>query len=251
MLELDHLSLNMRVQDVSAKVRQGKLISVIGPNGAGKSTLLSLISQLSVPTAGRALLDRKLVQEYERRELAKRISLMRQSNELTVRLSIRDLVGFGRFPYTGGRRLTAEDTAAVDAAIERLGLNDLADAFTDQVSGGERQRAFIAMTLAQNSDYLMLDEPLNNLDMKHAARIMRTLRDLVDTLGKTVLLVIHDINFAAAYSDEIIALRHGALVAHGTTEEIITEESLRKIYGIDIEVMRRPNGQLLCNYFCS
>lgn len=235
------------LSDVSASIGRGKFVSVIGPNGAGKSTLLSLVTLLMPATAGETWLDGKRVQDYERRELAKRISLLRQSNALTVRLTVKDLVSFGRFPYSAGR-LMKEDKRVVEGAIERMGLEELAERYTDQLSGGERQRAFIAMTLAQNTDYILLDEPLNNLDMKHSVQIMKTLRRLVDELGKTVILVIHDINFAACYSDEILALRKGGMVGCGPTREMITESMLRAVYRMDIAVEDR-DGQLVCNYF--
>lgn len=235
------------LREVSACIERGRFVSVIGPNGAGKSTLLSLITLFSPATEGEVLLEGRPVAEYPREELAKRISLLRQSNDLTVRLTVRELVSFGRFPYSRGR-LAREDRAAVEEAIARMGLEDLSDSYTDELSGGERQRAFIAMTLAQDTDYILLDEPLNNLDMKHSVEIMKTLRTLVDELGKTVLLVIHDINFAACYSDEILALRKGGMVGFGGTREMITQERLQEIYKMDIRVEERE-GQLLCNYF--
>src|SRR5690606_2693720 len=137
---------------------------------------------------------------------AKKVSILKQSNQINLRLTVRELVSFGRFPYSQGR-LTEEDWVCVDEAIRYMELEELQHEYLDELSGGQRQRAFIAMVIAQDTDYILLDEPLNNLDMKHAVQIMKTLRKLVDERGKTVVLVIHDINFASVYSDYIVALK--------------------------------------------
>ncbi len=235
------------VDNISLKIEKQKLISIIGANGAGKSTLLSLITQLIKPDSGDVSIDGKSVSVYSRDVLAKKISLLRQSNNINLKITVRELVEFGRFPYSKGK-LTKEDKQQVDKALAYMGLDSLADEYLDKISGGERQRAFIAMIVAQNTDYILLDEPLNNLDMKYSVQIMKTLRKMVDNLGKTIIIVIHDINFASCYSDEIIALRGGALISHDTTDKIIDNKMLQKIYDMDIEV-NILNGQRLCNYF--
>ncbi len=235
------------VDNISLKIEKQKLISIIGANGAGKSTLLSLITQLIKPDSGDVSIDGKSVSVYSRDVLAKKISLLRQSNNINLKITVRELVEFGRFPYSKGK-LTKEDKQQVDKALAYMGLDSLADEYLDKISGGERQRAFIAMIVAQNTDYILLDEPLNNLDMKYSVQIMKTLRKMVDNLGKTIIIVIHDINFASCYSDEIIALRGGALISHDTTDKIIENKMLQKIYDMDIKV-NILNGQRLCNYF--
>lgn len=235
------------IEDVSVIIEKGKITSFIGPNGAGKSTLLSMISRLLPKDHGKIFIDNKEISQCKTEELAKKISILKQSNHLNVRLTIRDLVSFGRFPYSKGN-LTKEDIKHVDQAIAYMELEDIQDRFLDELSGGQRQRAFIAMVIAQDTEYVLLDEPLNNLDMKHSVQIMHVLRRLVDELGKTVVIVIHDINFASCYSDCIVALRDGKIVARGTTPEIINPKVLKEIYDMDIHI-ETINQNRICVYF--
>ena len=157
------------------------------------------------------------------------------------------MVSFGRFPYSQGK-LTKEDQVYIDEAIRYMELEDMQDRYLDQLSGGQKQRAFIAMTIAQDTEYILLDEPLNNLDMKHSVQIMKVLRRLADDLGKTVLIVIHDINFASVYSDYIVALKDGKIEAQGTVNEIITSLTLKQVYGMDMSI-QEINNQKICVYF--
>ncbi len=235
------------VDDVGCTIPSGGVTSIIGPNGAGKSTLLSLMSRLLPLDAGTVSVAGLDVSTAPGPTLARTLSILRQENQLTVRLSVRDLVGFGRFPHNNGRP-TVVDREHIERALAYLDLTDLADRFVDELSGGQRQRAFIAMVLAQDTDYILLDEPLNNLDMKHSVDMMRLLRRLVDELGKTVVLVIHDINFASCYSDTIIAMRDGALIHQGTPEEIMTPSVLHDVYDVDIQV-ERIRGNRIAVYF--
>ncbi|RLL42074.1 ATP-binding cassette domain-containing protein [Oceanobacillus piezotolerans] len=237
------------VEDVSVKIKQGTITSFIGPNGAGKSTLLSMVSRLLDADTGEVLLDKNNVKKWKSDEFAKRVSILKQSNYTNVRLTVRELISFGRYPYSRGR-LTAEDERLVDQALEYMNLQDIQDQFIDELSGGQRQRAFIAMIIAQDTDYVLLDEPLNNLDMKHSVQIMKILRKLVDDLGKTVVIVLHDINFASVYSDRIVALKDGKLVKDGPTKDIINSESLREIYDMHIPVQVQ-DGCRICVYFNS
>jgi iron complex transport system ATP-binding protein len=213
----------------------GGITSIIGPNGAGKSTLISMISRLIPMDAGRVLVDGLDVSRAPSVELARRLSILRQENHLTARLTVRDLVAFGRYPHTGGR-LTVLDRTRISEALDYLDLAALGDRFLDELSGGQRQRAFVAMVLAQDTDYVLLDEPLNNLDMSHAVDMMKILRRAAAELGKTVVLVIHDINFASAYSDHIVAMKDGRIVLQGTPEEVITPDALREIFALDVAV---------------
>jgi len=223
------------VDGVSCYIKDGGITSIIGPNGAGKSTLLSMMSRLLPMDNGSVSIDGLDVTATDSKQLARKMAILRQENQLTVRLSVRDLVGFGRFPHNNGRP-TAADKAHIDQALEYLDLSAIADKFVDELSGGQRQRAFIAMVLAQDTDYLLLDEPLNNLDMKHSVEMMRLLRRLTDELGKTVVLVIHDINFASCYSDSIVAMRQGRLIHQGPPAQIMQPEVLRDVYEIDIRI---------------
>lgn len=235
------------VDNVSVTIEKGKITSFIGPNGAGKSTLLSMVSRLIAKDTGEVIIDNTEISQCKSNDLAKKISILKQSNFINLRLTVRELVSFGRFPYSQGR-LTQEDWHYVDEAIRYMELEDLQDRFIDQLSGGQKQRAFIAMVIAQDTDYILLDEPLNNLDMKHSVQIMKVLRRLVDELGKTVVLVIHDINFAACYSDYIVAMKDGKIVREGLTTEIITPESLKQIYDMDITV-QNVNKQRFCLFY--
>ncbi|MNZ99279.1 Iron(3+)-hydroxamate import ATP-binding protein FhuC [compost metagenome] len=148
---------------------------------------------------------------------------------------MKELVSFGRFPYSQGK-LTPEDRAFVDEAIAYMDLQEMQDKYIDQLSGGQRQRAYIAMVMAQDTEYILLDEPLNNLDMKHSVQIMKVLRRLVEEKGKTIVLVIHDINFASCYSDYIVALKNGRVASSGTVDEIIDTAVLRDVYDMDIPI---------------
>ena len=223
------------VKDVSVTIAKGGVTSIIGPNGAGKSTLLSLMSRLMPATSGSVTVDDLDVATTRGEVLARRLSILRQDNHIAARLTVRDLVAFGRYPYSKGR-LTGEDHTHIAEAINYLGLNDLADRYTDELSGGQRQRAFVAMVLCQNTDYVLLDEPLNNLDMKHAVAMMKLVRRVADELQKTFVLVLHDINFASIYSDSIIAMRDGAVVHQGSPKEIVNSAVLRDIFDIDIPI---------------
>ncbi|MCR6097884.1 ABC transporter ATP-binding protein [Salipaludibacillus agaradhaerens] len=235
------------VKDVSVNIQKGKITTFIGPNGAGKSTLLSMISRLIVKDEGEVRIEGKEISGIKDRELAKKISILKQTNHINIRLTVRDLVSFGRFPYSQGN-LTDEDWRYVDDAISYLELEDMQDKYLDQLSGGQRQRAYIAMVVAQDTEYVLLDEPLNNLDMKHSVQIMKVLRKMVDELGKTVVLVIHDINFASCYSDYIVALKDGEIVKEGHKCDVIQSDTLKEIYDIDIQI-QDINNQQICVYF--
>ncbi|MEG0297300.1 MAG: ABC transporter ATP-binding protein [Clostridium sp.] len=235
------------VDDVSLNIEEGKITSFIGPNGAGKSTVLSMMSRLLKRDSGQVLVDGMEILEWDNKELAKKVAILKQSNNINIKLTIRELVSFGRFPHSQGN-LKDEDIKHIDQAIEYMKLKDIEDKYIDELSGGQRQRAYIAMVIAQNSDYIFLDEPLNNLDMKHSVEIMKILRNLVDELGKTVVIVIHDINFASCYSDNIVALKDGKVVKDGLASETIQKEELEKIYEIDFNIQNINNRQI-CVYF--
>lgn len=237
------------VENVSVDIQRGQITSFIGPNGAGKSTLLSMVSRLLDADTGEVLIDSTNTKKLKSNEFSKRISILKQSNYMNVRLTIRELVSFGRFPYSKGR-LNDEDEKMVDQSIDYMDLKEMENSYLDELSGGQRQRAFIAMVIAQDTDYILLDEPLNNLDMKHSVQIMKILRRLVDDLGKTVVIVLHDINFASVYSDRIVALKNGRVVKDGTTEEIIQSAALKEIYDMDIPIQQMDNCRI-CVYFNS
>nr|WP_315527048.1 ATP-binding cassette domain-containing protein [uncultured Achromobacter sp.] len=234
---------------ISLRFPAGRLTSLIGPNGAGKTTLLMLMARLLEPDRGDILLDGRRVSGIPIGDYARRVATLRQSPGFHLRLTVEELVAFGRFPHSRGA-LTPSDRRAVDEAIAFLSLEPLRRAYLDELSGGQRQMAFLAMTVAQQTDCLLLDEPLNNLDMAHAVRIMRALRELCDHHGRTVVLVVHDINFAARYSDHIVALKQGALHCAGPVQDVVTRERLRALYEIDVDIVHGARGPL-CDYFNS
>lgn len=235
------------VDDVSFTIEEGKITSFIGPNGAGKSTVLSIISRLMEADEGEVIIDGTDLSKWDTKELAKKISILKQSNNINIRLTIRELVSFGRFPYCEGR-LKEEDEKIIDNALSYMKLTDIQDKYIDELSGGQRQRAYIAMIVAQDTDYILLDEPLNNLDMKHSAEMMKMLRQMVNDLGKTIIIVIHDINFASCYSDSIVALKDGRLVQHSNLDEMITENNLSMLYDMKFNI-QEVNNQRICIYF--
>ncbi|MBT2286777.1 ABC transporter ATP-binding protein [Paenibacillus polymyxa] len=235
------------VDDVSLNIAKGKITSFIGPNGAGKSTLLSMITRLISKDTGQVLIEGREIESWKNKDLSRKISVLKQSNHINIRLTVEDLVAFGRFPYSQGR-LTPEDQQWIQEAIDYMELGPFRKKYLDELSGGQRQRAYIAMVIAQNTEYILLDEPLNNLDMKHSVQIMKVLRRMVDELGKTIVIVIHDINFASCYSDYIVALKDGRVVKEGKTEDIIDTDVLQSVYDMHIPV-QWIDGRKICVYF--
>lgn len=238
---------NFVVKDASALFPKGVLTSIIGPNGAGKSTLLSMASRLTNSDAGEVVIADKPLNQWDNAELAKRLAVLRQSNNINMRFTVRELVAFGRFPHSQGR-LSERDNEIIDKAMGHLDIQHIAGRYLDQLSGGQRQMAFIAMVVAQDTDYIFLDEPLNNLDIKHSVEIMGAIQHLAHDHGKAVVVVIHDINFAASYSDRIIAMKQGQVIKSGDTVEVIDEAVLSDIYEIPFTI-REVEGQRICMYY--
>jgi len=248
MIEAEHLTKRYNralvVDGVSLSLPAGGVTAIIGPNGAGKSTLLSMIARLLPMDGGRVLVDGLDVTRTKGDELAKRLAILRQENGLSVRLTVRDLVGFGRFPHSKGR-MRAADHAKVAEAISYLDLSELAERYLDELSGGQRQRAFVAMVLAQDTGTILLDEPLNNLDIRHAVAMMRLIRRAADELGKTIVVVLHDINFASAYADRIVAMCDGRIAHEGPVATVITEDVVEAVFGLPV-MIREIEGQRTC-----
>ncbi len=223
------------VDEVSFTLPKGKFTSLIGPNGAGKSTVLNMITRLIERDSGEILIEGIDIKKWNSKELAKKIAILSQTNNFSMKITIRELVAFGRFPHSGGR-LTKEDNDKIEAAINYMELEDIADKFIDEVSGGQRQRACIAMVIAQDTEYVFLDEPTNNLDIYHSSNMMKLLRKLCDDFGKTIILVLHEINFASTYSDFIGAFKDGKLYKFDTVDNVMTAETLKALYKVDFEI---------------
>lgn len=235
------------VDDVTFTLPKNAVISLIGPNGAGKSTVLNMISRLIESDGGSVDFHGRGIHKWKSRDLAKRLAILTQTNHVQMKLTVRELVAFGRFPYSGSR-LTEEDNSIIDRAIRYMELEEFQDRFIDELSGGQRQRAYIAMVIAQDTEYILLDEPTNNLDIYHATNMMKIVRRLCDELGKTVILVLHEINYAAFYSDYICAFVNGQIVKFGTVKEVMTKETLSEIYRVDFEIME-IEGKPLSIYY--
>ena len=251
MIELDRVTAGYPgrpvLQDIRLGFETGEITSLIGPNGAGKSTVMGMISRLIAHDSGLVEFEGKEMRKWKSRELSKRLAILTQQNNIQMKLTVRELVCFGRFPYSGNR-LTPEDHEIVDRALDYMELHDFADRFIDELSGGQRQRALIAMVIAQDTDYVLLDEPTNNLDIYHATNMMKIVRRLCDELGKTVILVLHEINYAAFYSDYICAFKDGKIAKFGTAEEVMTKENLSEIYQVDFEILN-IKGKPLSIYY--
>ncbi|MDA9460467.1 Iron compound ABC uptake transporter ATP-binding protein [Enterococcus mundtii 3F] len=235
------------VEALQLEISDQQLTAFIGPNGAGKSTVLSMISRLIPKDAGEIYLDHNEVKAWKSKEMAKKLAILKQSNEISMKITVEELVSFGRFPYSKGK-LTTKDHQIIEESLQHLGLEELKNQTIDTLSGGQLQRAYIAMVLAQDTDYILLDEPLNNLDMNFAVQIMQILKRLVQELGKTIIIVLHDINFAASYADEIVAMKQGQLFRQGKTNDIINKEVLDQLYEMDIRICE-IEGRRFCLYF--
>lgn len=226
---------------------EGKLIAFIGGNGAGKSTMLNIISRLLPPSEGCVKIDAAPLGKWNSRELAKRLTILSQTLYTPARITVGELVSFGRFPHSKGA-LSQSDKEMIDASLELTGMSCFKGRFLDELSGGQRQMAYIAMSIAQDTKYLLLDEPLNNLDMSRSVKIMKILKRLVRERQKTVFIVIHDINFASFYADYVAAFKDGVLKYQGEASEIMRPEILSDIYGMDISV-EECGGKKICLYY--
>ncbi len=237
----------MILDNVSVSFPKGKITCLVGGNGTGKSTLLSIISRLVARDSGEINLLDQEVTGFTNRDFAKRLSILKQSNNPNIRLSVEELVSFGRFPHSQGR-LTTYDTEKIEESLEFMGLSDIRKQYIDELSGGQKQRTFLAMVLAQDTEYILLDEPLNNLDMKHSVEIMKILRVLADEYGKTIIIVVHDINYASSYADYIAAVKDHKIIHFGPTKDIITEGIMKEVFDIDMTIVDNCDNKI-CIYF--
>ena len=244
-LELDDVS--YRIQDLrllaplSLRVEAGSLVGLIGPNGSGKSTLMKLMAAQLSPTQGSLRLEGRPMKDWGRRAFARRVAYLGQDLPATEGLTARELVRFGRFPWRGllGRR-TRDDEAQVERAMALTGTQALAGRVVETLSGGERQRVWLAMLLAQESRFLLLDEPLSALDVAHQVEVMDLIRHLSGRLNLGVVVILHDINIASRYCDRIVALNAGQLALDGSPEELMREDALKAIYSVEMQVMPHP-----------
>lgn len=236
------------IKELATEVPAGKITSVVGPNGCGKSTLLRSMARLMKPRGGAVLLDSQEIFELRTREVAKRLGILPQSPEAPEGLTVRELAAQGRYPHQSWfQQWSKGDETAVEKALETTGVLELADRPLDTLSGGQRQRAWISMALAQETETLLLDEPTTFLDMAHQLEVLQLLKRLNEEEGRTVLMVLHDLNNASRYSHHMISLSGGRVFAAGPPEEVMTPEFLREVFHVEADVVADPrSGVPLC-----
>ena len=240
-------SSEVSIGPVTLQIPAGGITALVGPNGAGKSTMLTMVGRLLGIDSGNIEVSGYDVSKTNSKDLAKIVSILRQENHFVTRLTVRQLVGFGRYPHSKGR-LTMADEEIISRSIDFLDLSELEGRYLDELSGGQRQRAYVAMVLAQDTDTVLLDEPLNNLDMKHSVIMMRHLKRAAAELNRTIVIVLHDINFAGHYADYICAMKQGKVVEFGTPEHIMCDEILTDVFETPVRVIAGPEGPLAVYY---
>ena len=229
------------VDGLALDIVHGTVTAVIGPNGCGKSTLLRALGRLLKPTAGHVLLDGRQIDSMPTKEVATILGLLPQSPSAPEGLTVGDLVARGRHPHQAWyRQWSTDDQEAVAEALEWTGISDLAERPVDELSGGQRQRAWISMALAQGTDLLLLDEPTTYLDLAHQVEVLELVERLNVERGRTVVMVLHDLNLAARYSGRLVAMKDGAIMAQGAPGEVITEPLLSEVFGLEARVIQDP-----------
>jgi iron complex transport system ATP-binding protein len=229
------------VERLSVQIPTGKITVIVGPNACGKSTLLRALARLLKPKRGTVLLDGRSIHKTPTKEVATKLGVLPQSPVAPEGITVADLVGRGRYPHQGWfRQWNADDRAAVDGALEATGTLDIAARPVDELSGGQRQRVWIAMTLAQGTGLMLLDEPTTYLDLAHQVEVLDLLVDLNQREGRTIVLVLHDLNHACRYAHHLIAMRSGSIVAEGAPRDIVTPDLVTDVFGLPCRVIEDP-----------
>ncbi|WP_201566164.1 ABC transporter ATP-binding protein [Psychrobacter immobilis] len=243
-----HIGKQQILHDITLSLPTAQVIALIGPNGAGKSTLFSVMARLQPLQSGQVSFavdnEERDIVSCQARTLAKTVAMLGQDNHVQGRLRVHELLMFGRYPYHQGQP-TADDQQKVQEILERFELEPLAERFLSTLSGGQRQRVLIAMIVCQDTPYLLLDEPLNNLDMYHAGRLMRELRQLSHNQQKTVVIVLHDINQAAQFADTVVTMKAGEVMAVGRPADVITKETMKDLYNVDVTVLNHQGRPVI------
>ena len=243
-----HIGKQQILHDITLSLPTAQVIALIGPNGAGKSTLFSVMARLQPLQSGQVSFavdnEERDIISCQARTLAKTVAMLGQDNQVQGRLRVHELLMFGRYPYHQGQP-TIDDQQKVQEILERFELEPLAQRFLSTLSGGQRQRVLIAMIVCQDTPYLLLDEPLNNLDMYHAGRLMRELRKLSHNQQKTVVIVLHDINQAAQFADTVVTMKAGEVTAVGRPADVITQETMKDLYNVDVTVLNHQGRPVI------
>ena len=241
-MEIKHLFFsygkNMVIKDLNLKIEKGKITTLLGANGCGKSTLFKLITRVEKPKMGLITLDGKNIKNIERKEFAKKVAIVRQKNQISGDIRVEELVSYGRNPYLGFmQKPNQDDREKIEQAIEVCGLEKIRNEKVNSLSGGQVQRAWIAMAIAQDSEILLLDEPTTYLDIKYQVEILKLVKDLNKNLGKTIIMVLHDINQSIEYSDTIVGIMKGKIEFQGKAKEVLTGEKISKIYDTKLKII--------------
>lgn len=229
------------VKDLNLNIPKGKITTIIGANGCGKSTILKTLARILKPKSGEIYINGIEMKEQSSKELAKVMAVLPQSPQAPSGLSVEELVEYGRFPHkNSGKTSKKEEKEIIKWALKETKISEFADRAIDSLSGGQRQRAWIAMALAQETDILLLDEPTTYLDLAHQLEVLKVLEDLNKNQGRTIVMVIHELNNAARFADHMIGVKKGKIVCEGTPNDVMTKENLREIFNIDAEIVKEP-----------
>lgn len=241
MLKVQNLSVSLEnkqiIHDLNFTIEEGEIVSIIGPNGSGKSTALKAISRMIKPEEKTVYINNEDLVSLKSKDISKRMSVLFQSNDAPTDLTVEQLVEYGRMPHKKWfEQLNKEDREIIDWAIEKTGLEEFRHRQVISLSGGEAQRTWIAMSLAQRPKVLLLDEPTTYLDISHQLQLLELIYKVNKELGMTIVMVLHDLNQASLYSDKICVIQKGKMIKYGTSVEVITKELIRKVYHVDCDI---------------
>lgn len=236
------------LKGVNLDIQQGDIVSIVGPNGSGKSTILKVLARTLKPQKGKVFLENRDINELNTKSIARRLAVLPQVRSIPAAFTVETLVGYGRYPHLGfGHKLKLKDHEIVDWAIDKASMSELRHRYIETLSGGECQRAWIAMALAQKADILLLDEPTTFLDISYQLETLELLRELNSKLGLTIVMVLHEINQAVRYSKKVYALKEGEVYIHSDGNRLLTKEFLKDVFRIDGDILTDKTNE--CPYF--